>query len=102
MTTDHKRAHQNAYNEFIADYVERHGECKATRDEAHDVADWIVSMAKDVAVLSIKYALRPEVASDAANDLAAALIDDNGDIDSKDDARSLAAAVISVAMEEVK
>jgi hypothetical protein len=30
---------QNAYNEFIADFCERHGECQATRDEAHEIAD---------------------------------------------------------------
>lgn len=27
------------YNEFITDFCERHGECQATRDEAHEIAD---------------------------------------------------------------
>ena len=34
---------QNAYNEFIADFCERHGECQATRDEAHEIADKLVA-----------------------------------------------------------
>ena len=29
----------NAYNEFIRDYVEAHGQNQATRDEAHERAD---------------------------------------------------------------
>lgn len=37
-----------AYNEFIADYVEAHGECQATRDEAHDAADKLIAFGKAI------------------------------------------------------
>lgn len=99
--TPAQKAQQTAYNEFIADYVERHGECKATRDEAHEVAEWVVEMAKEVSALCAKYAERPEVASDAANDLCATMIDDNHDIDGKDEAKFLAACAIATALEVV-
>lgn len=37
-----------AYNEFIAEFCERHGECKATRDEAHEQADKLVQFGKSI------------------------------------------------------
>ena len=91
----------NAYNEFIADYVERHGECKATRDEAHKAAEWIESMAKEVASLCQKYSSDAEIAGDAADDLASGFIDENNDIDGKDEAKFLAACAIAAALEVV-
>ena len=97
--TPAQKAQQTAYNEFIADYVERHGECKATRDEAHEVADWIEAMAKESVGLCFKFAGHKELASDAANDLCAALIDDNGDIDGKGEAKYLSAWAIAAALE---
>lgn len=99
--TPAQKAQQTAYNEFIADYVERHGECKATRDEAHEVADWVVDMSKEVSALSFKYAGTPAIASDAANDLAASFIDGAFDIDGKDEAKFLAACAIAAALEAV-
>ncbi len=99
--TPAQKAQQTAYNEFIADYVERHGECKATRDEAHDVSYWILTMAEEAVDLCFKYAGHKELASDAANDLCAALINDNGDIDGKDEAKFLAACAIAAALEVV-
>lgn len=99
--TPAQKTQQTAYNEFIADYVERHGECKATRDEAHEVAEWIEAMAKEVAALCGKYSSGAEVASDAADDLAAGFIDENNDIDGKDEAKFLAACVIAAALEVV-
>ena len=46
-----------AYNEFIVDFVEQHGECQATRDEAHERADLLSKLAKDVVTLFDKHAL---------------------------------------------
>lgn len=99
--TPAQKAQQTAYNEFIADYVEWHGECKATRDEAHEVADWVVSLAKDAANLCFKYGLHNGLAEDSAVDLSTSLIDDNGDIDGKDEAKFLAACAIAAALEVV-
>lgn len=97
--TPAQKAQQTAYNEFIADYVERHGECKATRDEAHEMADWVVSLAKDVVYICGLHAKPSAERDDAATDLVYALIADNGDIDGKDEARFLAACAIAAALE---
>lgn len=99
--TPAQKAQQTAYNEFITDYVERHGECKATRDEAHEVADWVVGVAKESAALCLKYAGHKGLAEDAATDLTTALINDNGNIDGKDEAKFLAACAIAAALEVV-
>ena len=100
--TPAQKAQQTAYNEFIADYVERHGECKATRDEAHEAADWVVDMSKDTLSLCRKYTGDDLVASDAANDLAAGFICDGyNDIDGKDEAKFLAACAIAAALKVV-
>lgn len=96
-----QKAQQTAYNEFIADYVERHGECKATRDEAHHVADWIVTMVGSAVTLCEKYATDQDVLADAASDLAASMIDAAGSIDGKDEAKFLAACAIAAALEVV-
>lgn len=101
LQTPAQKAQQTAYNEFIADYVERHGECKATRDEAHEVAEWIETMAKEVASLCKKYSSDADIAGDAADDLAAGFIDENNDIDGKDEAKFLAACAIAAALEVV-
>lgn len=85
--------HQNAYNEFIADFVERHGHNKATRDEAHEWADKIVEMARAVSLLTKKYANDMETAWNAADELCCTMIDDM-EIDSKDEARFLLRQVI--------
>lgn len=37
-----------AYNEFIRDYCERHEACQATRDEAHKEADKMVTFGKSL------------------------------------------------------
>lgn len=84
--------HQTAYNEFIADFVERHGNNQATRDEAHEWADRIVSMALEIRRLCEKYSTDPLSADDAASDLVAAFID-SMEIDNKEEARYLAACV---------
>lgn len=97
--TPAQKAQQTAYNEFIADYVERHGECKATRDEAHEVADWVVSMSGDAAKLFMKYVNHIGVANYTAFDAARTLIGDNGDIDGKDEAKFLAACAIAASLE---
>lgn len=98
--TPGQKAQQAAYNDFIADYVERHGECKATRDEAHEVADWVVGGGKSV--ISTMWRLMADRSiGDAANDLMASLIDTNADIDGKDEAKFLAACAIAAALEVV-
>lgn len=84
--------HQTAYNEFIADFVERHGNSQATRDEAHEWADRIVEIARTVNDLRIKYATINTTAQDAAADFVADLINDMP-IDNKEEARYLAACV---------
>ena len=86
--------HQTAYNEFIADFVERHGECKATRDEAHEWADRIVEMARESWVLCLKYAHNKALAHDAANDLNVMLMT-GWDVDFAEPAYALAGAVIT-------
>lgn len=84
--------YQTAYNEFIADFVERHGHNQATRDEAHEHADRIVEISREVSRLVQKYAGTDSVALDAAADLVAAFIEDMP-IDNKEEARFLAACV---------
>lgn len=86
--------HQTAYNEFIADFVERHGQNQATRDEAHEWADRIVSTAKDSWSLCLKYANSRDLAHDAANDLCVTLMAGYGVI-SRQSALNLVAAVIT-------
>lgn len=46
---------QNAYNEFIADFCERHGECQATRDEAHEIADKLTALGSAIATSVLAY-----------------------------------------------
>lgn len=99
--THAQKAQQTAYNEVIADYVERHGECKATRDEAHEVADWVERMAVMMQTVCANYATSSDVATDAANEIAATMIDDNTDIVGKDEAKFLAACAIAAALEVV-
>lgn len=66
---------QAAYNEFIADFVDRHERVPSTRDEAHDVADKIVAMAKEVAALCKKYARNDSDAYVAADYMVIPLLD---------------------------
>ncbi len=84
--------HQTAYNEFIADFVERHGKNQATRDEAHEWADRIVEMARDVKALCQKYADGDVPVECSAGDLIVAIVD-SMEIDNKEEARYLAACV---------
>lgn len=84
--------HQTAYNEFIADFVDRHGNNQATRDEAHEWSDRIVAMTRDINRVVSDHVPNSPVAKDAVADLIAALIDDLP-IDNKEEARYLAACV---------
>ena len=52
MTTQAQREFDQAYNEFIAAYVESLEQCRASHDEAHDEAQKIVALAKECAKLS--------------------------------------------------
>lgn len=87
---------QAAYNEFIADFVERHERVPSTRDEAHEVADKIVAMAKEVAALCKKYARSHEAAEEAAETLAEALVDE---MDDAADGHCLAGWAVTAALE---
>ncbi len=97
--TSAQKAQQTAYNEFITDYVERHGECKATRDEAHEMADWVVKVC-GIAV-SVTRNVPCFSDGDVAGDMIAVLINANSDIDGKDEAKYLAACAIAAALEVV-
>lgn len=101
--TPAQKAQQTAYNEFVADYVERHGECKASRDEAHEVADWIEALSKNVAATVVVFRANSysEPEGDIADDFVAQLIDANDNIDGKDEAKFLAACAIAAALEVV-
>lgn len=90
---------QAAYNEFVADFVERHERVPSTRDEAHDVADKIVAMGREVATLCKKYARSHEAAEEAAETLAEALVDE---MDDASDGHCLAGWAVAVALESPK
>lgn len=98
--TPAQKAQQTAYNEFIADYVERHGECKATRDEAHDCADWIVDMSQELAGVVAKHG-HDEGERDCVSDFAGLMINFDTRIDGKDEAKFLATCAIAAALEVV-
>lgn len=96
MTTPAQQKLTNAYNEFIRDYVEAHGQNQATRDEAHERAAWCVSLGQSVAEMFIKFKLEK-------NDLSwvlDAMLDAMSDV--KDDEAYLVACAVAVALEEVK
>lgn len=57
MATTEQQKLTNAYNEFIRDYVEAHGQNQATRDEAHERAAWCVELGQSVANMVIKFKL---------------------------------------------
>lgn len=99
--TPAQKAQQTAYNEFIADYVERHGECKATRDEAHTYADWIVAACRGILGAVRRFGKLTEAMQDAASDLVGVAIDGKTNIDGKDEAKFLAACAIAAALEVV-
>lgn len=97
--TPAQKAQQTAYNEFIADYVERHGECKATRDEAHEVADWVTKVCRTAVSVTRNVPCFSD--GDVAGEMVAVLIDSNSDIDGKDEAKFLSACAIAAALEVV-
>lgn len=101
MTDTAKKA-RDAYNEFIANYVENHGECAATRNEAHQLADQIESMAAEIAAMCFKYAADADIADDAAGDLCDIMIDSHNEIDNRDDAYALAAWNVTLKIEALK
>ena len=51
-----------ATNSFISDFVERHGECQATRQEAWETVARLENMAADVVNLVLKYEKPDDVA----------------------------------------
>ena len=63
MATTEQQKLTNAYNEFICDYVEAHGQNQATRDEAHERAAWCVELGQSVVGLAKRFNL-PEITID--------------------------------------
>lgn len=82
----------NAYNEFIRDYVEAHGQNQATRDEAHERAAWCSELGQAVVDLAKRFKL-PENAIDW-------MIEAIPEIHA--DEAYLVACAVAVALEEVK
>lgn len=83
----------NAYNEFIRDYVEAHGQNQATRDEAHERAAWCVSLGQSIAEMFVKFKLDRsgvDFVTDSLPDVHA------------DGGAYLVACAVAVALEEVK
>lgn len=82
----------NAYNEFIRDYVEAHGQNQATRDEAHERAAWCSELGQSVVDLAKRFKL-PENTIDW-------MIEAIPEIDAEE--AYLVACAVAVALEEVK
>ena len=61
-------------NDFIREYCERHEQCQATRDEAHEIVWRLEGMAADVVNLVLKYSKPEDVAGDCENILEILLI----------------------------
>jgi len=77
MATAEEQKLTNAYNEFIRDYVEAHGQNQATRDEAHERAAWCSELGQSIVDLAKRFKLPentidwmieaiPEVSADEA------------------------------------
>lgn len=91
MTTPQQKL-TNAYNEFVRDFVERHGECQATRDEAHERADWCKALGKSV----VDLAKRSELSPDTIDWMVSAIPE------IKEHEAYLVACAVAAALEEVK
>jgi len=94
MTTQQKLT--NVYNEFIADFVERHGECQATRDEAHERAAWCVSLGQAVAEMFAKFKLNKNNLTWVLD----AMLTSMDDV--MQDEADIVACAVAVAIEEAK
>ena len=82
----------NAYNEFIRDYVEAHGQNQATRDEAHERAAWCSDLGQAVVDLAKRFEL-----SESSVEWMVEAIEEVGA-----DEAYLVACAVAVALEEVK
>ena len=82
----------NAYNEFIRDYVEAHGQNQATRDEAHERAAWCSELGQSVVDLAKRFKLSPDTID--------WMIEAIPEIDAEE--AYLVACAVAVALEEVK
>lgn len=92
MTISVQQKLTNAYNEFILDYVEAHGQNQATRDEAHERAAWCVSLGQSVVDLAKRFKL-PENTIDWMVEAIPEITADEA---------YLVACAVAVALEEVK
>lgn len=75
--TPEQRTLFHAYNEFIADFVERHGRCQATYDESHERAGQLVALGQGLVDLLRKC----EIGTSYVNEM----IDANGDIEAHEE-----------------
>lgn len=92
MTVTAQQKLINAYNEFIADFCENHGNNDATRDEAHERAGQLTEFAQGMVSLVRRVRFSTEWIDQ--------MIDYNGDI--QPDEAHLVACAVAVALEEVK
>lgn len=93
MATTEQQKLTNAYNEFIRDYVEAHGQNQATRDEAHERAAWCSELGQTVANMFIRFNLdqtQVDFVTDSLPDVHA------------DGEAYLVACAVAVALEEKK
>ena len=73
MATPAEQSCYHAVNEYVAAFVERHGECQATRDEAHENLDGYRKLAADAVRLAREY-LSDDDVQDAAEEMARILL----------------------------
>lgn len=81
-------------NDFLAEYVERHGECQATRQEAWETVARLENMAADVVNLVLKYE-KPDDVAGTSEAVLGCLLNAHGD------EFGLAAALASSTLEKI-
>lgn len=81
----------NAYNEFVRDYVEAHGENQATRDEAHERATKLTNLGRDVVAFCREHGIETDPYD---------MLEDKVVLSA--DEAYLVACAVAVALEEVK
>lgn len=103
--TDARRNYETTRDEFIADYLDRHGHNQATRTEAEDLADEWRDVARDAVQFARLAVKRAESVSDKRDLFHCALdafegVYSNEQIPSLEEAGYLMAAAIKLAMSE--
>lgn len=73
MTTPAQQSLYQAINEYVAAFVERHGSCQATRDEAHEIIAGYSKAAVEAVRLAREYRAHEHI-QDAAEEIAHSLL----------------------------